>query len=300
MDLGFLEKIKQSISDKKNSFIENFNKIFSNSLSDNYISMLSDFLLKSDIGFDSTEKIINSVKKKKNKDINDLKNNLFMSMHDVLAPCEKNLFIDYKPFIILVVGVNGVGKTTTVSKIANLYKNSGKNVAVVAADTFRAAAIEQLSFIAEKNGIHIIKQHYGADSSSVIFDAVKISKNSNFDILVVDTSGRFHTDNNLMLEFKKIDSVLKKIDPLFPNEVMMVIDSNIGQNSLSQIKNFNNYIKITGLCISKFDCFSKSGSIFSISDNFKIPIRYICDGEDINDIKKFDSKLYLSNLFRSF
>jgi len=264
-----------------------------------YIDSLSDVLIESDVGVETTDMIINKLKSNKIKSNECIKKNLFNILSELLLPCEVKFDLSKcfsKPVILLVCGINGVGKTTTVVKIANIYKNLGKKVCVIAGDTYRVAAIEQLSLLCDRNSIPIIKQHYKADSSSVIYDSLLTLKKKDFDIVIIDTSGRLHTNNNLMLDLLKIKNTIKKFDSFAPHETLMVIDTNVGQNSISQVSKFNEIIGISGLCLTKFDGSSKFGVIFNLVSNFMIPVRYVCFGENINDIDTFNSKKFLNKL----
>lgn len=289
--LFFLKKIT-------NTFIDNISAIFKNNINNDYLEELENILIASDVGVSTTEEIITKLKQNKHiKNDSDLRKHLALILYDILKPCEKQFNIEKnKPFVILIVGVNGVGKTTTVGKLANLYKNENKSVIIAAGDTYRAAGIEQLEHICTKYNIQLIKQHHQADSASVIFDAFNLAQSKKNDLLLADTSGRLHTNNTLMKELKKIKTTLQKLDHQAPHEIMMIIDATFGQNIINQVKIFNEYLNLTGLTISKLDGTAKAGIIFNIVNTFKIPIRYIGIGEKINDIKPFNSKDYINNL----
>ncbi len=280
---NFLTKIKEKIDNifKKNKT--------------NYSDSISKILLEADVESNLVEKIQKNIAKI-NTDESKIKIELYNIIKNIFKNSEKELIItENKPFIILIVGVNGVGKTTTVVKLAKLLKNKNKKVVVAAGDTYRAAAIEQLDILCKRNNIDIIKQHTNADSASVIFDALNIAKNKNIDILIADTSGRLHNNDLLMNDLKKINNVIKKINKNGPNEVLLVLDLNIGQNSIRQLEKFNEYIKISGLILTKIDSTAKGGAILSLA-NKNIPIMYICDGENIDNIKEFKSDFYVKNL----
>lgn len=298
--MSFFNFFNESSLLNKNSIFFKIKNIFNSDLDrSDFFDYLSDVLLEADVGLETTDKIINILKSSNLKSKHDIKLKFFDLLNNILYPCQINLNIDTfieKPFVLLVCGVNGVGKTTTVVKIANLYKNFGKKVCVVAGDTYRAAAIEQLTTLCDKNFIPIFKQHYGADSASVVYDAINLSKNKKDDLLIIDTSGRLHTNNYLMKDLLKIKTCLKKVSPSAPHESLMVLDSNFGQNSINQFLEFNKYIGISGICFTKFDGSAKGGVIFNISSNFKIPIRYVTFGENIDDISFFDSKKFLEKL----
>jgi len=294
----FFKNLTNAFKNTKDIFIKNITNIFKNNIDNEYLEQLETILLEADIGTDITDKILMQLKNNKTiKTHTELKNHLAKILYNILKQCEKPLNIEHiHPFVILIVGVNGVGKTTTVGKIANLYKNEEKKIVVVAGDTYRVAGIEQLEYICIKNNIPVIKQHYKADSASVIFDAFNTAKTKNIDILIADTSGRLHTNNILMEELKKIKTTLQKLDNKAPHEIMMIIDATFGQNSINQVKMFNNYLNLTGITINKLDGTAKAGTIFNIANSLKIPIRYIGVGEKITDIKVFDAKIYVNSL----
>jgi fused signal recognition particle receptor len=200
-------------------------------------------------------------------------------------------------FVILVVGVNGAGKTTTIGKLAKSFQNQGKSVMLAAGDTFRAAAVEQLKVWGERNEIPVVAQDTGADAASVIYDAYESARAKNIDILIADTAGRLHTQGNLMQELEKIKRVLKKHNENAPHETMLVIDGGSGQNAINQAKEFNKTIGLSGICITKLDGTAKGGVVFAISDELKLPVRYIGVGEGINDLKPFNAKKFVDALF---
>ncbi|UAJ65423.1 signal recognition particle-docking protein FtsY [Candidatus Schneideria nysicola] len=220
-------------------------------------------------------------------------------MKNMLSKIEKPLIItsDNVPFIILIIGANGVGKTTTIGKLANKLTSEGKKVLLAGGDTFRAAGKEQLQILGESNRIPVITREYSNDAASVIFNAMHIAKKQHYDILIIDTAGRLHNKINLMNEMKKIIRVIKKIDIEAPHEAMLIIDASIGQNSLSQISSFNEFIPLTGITITKLDGTAKGGVIFTIADQFGIPVRYIGTGEDMKDIQVFKSEQFVDFIF---
>ncbi len=280
----------------RKKFIEKINDLFKNNKID-YIDSLTDTLIESDIELNIIEEIINSLKKKNISNLNELKEELYLILNEILTHREKKIKVqtDLTPFVMLIVGTNGVGKTTTVIKLANLLKNENKTVIVAAGDTYRAAGIEQLEYSCKRHNIQLIKQHKNADSASVIFDAFNLAKSKKIDILIADTSGRLHTNEKLMIELKKIDLSLKKIEKTAPHETLMVIDSNFGRNSIDQFNNFNKYISITGIILSKMDCTAKGGAILSLAKK-NVPIKYVCHGESINDISVFNSHVFIKSL----
>ncbi len=269
-------------------------------ISPNLLKDLEAILLQADLGTKTCDKIILEITKQLSRqqltDPSIIYQTVSALLLEILQPCEAPLIIpeNIKPFVILLIGVNGAGKTTTIGKLANLYKNLGKKVVLACGDTFRAAAIEQLTSWGDKIDIPVIKQAIGSDSASVIFDSFNFAVNKGFDILIADTAGRLHTKQNLTEELKKIIKVLKKLDPNAPHEIMLVMDASIGQNSLNQVKSFNEHVKVTGITITKLDGTAKGGVIFSIADSIKIPIRYVGVGEQIDDLKKFNAKQFIS------
>jgi fused signal recognition particle receptor len=218
---------------------------------------------------------------------------------DILRPCSINLTIPKqdKPFVILVVGVNGAGKTTTIGKLANRLKMQGHSVMLAAGDTFRAAAVEQLQTWGERNQIHVVAQHTGADSASVIFDAIQSAQAKGIDVLIADTAGRLQTKSNLMDELKKVKRIMAKLDDTAPHEVLLVLDAGTGQNAISQTKIFNEAVTLTGLTLTKLDGTAKGGVIFALAKQFGIPIRFIGIGESIEDLQDFDAESFVNALF---
>lgn len=270
----------------------------------NIIEDLETVLLQADIGLSTCNKIMQNITTQLNRqelqDPNIIYKAVFDALFNMLQPYEIPLVIpkaSSKPFVILFVGINGAGKTTTIGKLANLYKNADQKVVLACGDTFRAAAIEQLSAWGNKINVPVIKQSLGADSASVIFDSFNFAINNNFDVLLADTAGRLHTKQHLIEELKKIIKVLKKLDPSAPHEIMLVIDASIGQNSLNQAKSFKEQVKITGLTITKLDGTAKGGVLFAIADSLKIPIRYVGVGEDINDLHNFNARKFIEAIY---
>ena len=263
-------------------------------------------LLLADVGVATTQQIIGDltaqVSRKQLNDASSLVDSLKNSLAQILLPCEKHLLTtkpENPPFIILVVGVNGNGKTTTIGKLAKQLQNAGKKVMLAAGDTYRAAAIEQLQVWGERNQIPVIAQHSGADSASVIFDAVQSAKARNIDVLIADTAGRLHTQKNLMEELKKIKRVITKIDAAAPHEVLLVLDATTGQNALRQAQEFNEAVGVTGIALTKLDGTAKGGIIFALAKTMKLPIRFIGVGEQIDDLKSFNAKEFVEACFIS-
>lgn len=267
------------------------------------LAELESLLLTADVGQETTKQIMthitNQVERKHLSDPEMLANVLKAYLIQVLQPCVAPLALspEQKPFVILMVGVNGAGKTTTIGKIAKQLQAQGKKVMLAAGDTFRAAAVEQLKTWGERNNVPVISQQTGADSASVIFDALQAAQARNYDVLLADTAGRLHTQNNLMEELKKVKRVLQKLDSQAPQETMLILDASGGQNSLQQAVQFNAALNVTSLVITKLDGTAKGGIIFAIANSLKLPIRYIGVGEGIDDLKPFDAENFVDSLF---
>ncbi len=273
------------------------------SVSDELIEEIEASLLMADLGIEATTDIItqlsDQLERHELKDAAVLERTLKTILLDILQPCSKPLMIPQQdgPFVILVVGINGVGKTTTIGKMAKRLQLQGHSVMLAAGDTFRAAAVEQLQTWGERNNIHVVAQHTGADSASVIFDGVQSAKAKGVDVLIADTAGRLHTKSNLMDELSKIRRIIGKVDPSAPHEVLLVLDAGTGQNALSQTKIFNESVNLTGLALTKLDGTAKGGVIFALARQFGLPIRYIGVGESIDDLQDFDAHAFVDALF---
>lgn len=258
-------------------------------------------LLSSDVGVDATQRIIEDltarVKRKQLADGEALVAALREDMLAILAPCAKPLELaDRKPFVILMAGVNGVGKTTTIGKLAKRFQQQGLSVMLAAGDTFRAAAVEQLQIWGERNGVAVIGQRDGADPASVMYDAMQAARARGIDVLIADTAGRLHTQSNLMDELKKVKRVIGKIDPDAPHEIMLVLDAGTGQNALNQARQFNEAVGLTGITLTKLDGTAKGGVVFAIAQQLGLPIRYIGVGEGIDDLQTFDAPAFVDAL----
>lgn len=294
--MGFFDKLKQGMNKTKTSFDEKINNVFSTfrKVDEEFLDELEEILIMSDIGMDTSVKIINSlrerIKKEKLKDENDVKQALREEMQKILDVTDVCLHLDTKPSVILVVGVNGVGKTTSIGKIANRLAKDGKKVVVAAADTFRAAAVEQLEIWANRSGADIVKREEGVDPASVVYDAIKITKEKQADVLIVDTAGRLHNKKYLMDELSKIQKVINKEMPDSSKEVLLVIDGTTGQNAISQVKAFKEEADITGLVLTKLDGTAKGGVVIGIVEENKIPVKFIGVGEQIDDMEIFNSE----------
>lgn len=294
--MGFFDKLKQGMNKTKTSFDEKINNVFSTfrKVDEEFLDELEEILIMSDIGMDTSVKIINSlrerIKKEKLKDENDVKQALREEMQKILDVTDVSLHLDTKPSVILVVGVNGVGKTTSIGKIANRLAKDGKKVVVAAADTFRAAAVEQLEIWANRSGADIVKREEGVDPAAVVYDAIKITKEKQADVLIVDTAGRLHNKKYLMDELSKIQKVINKEMPDSSKEVLLVIDGTTGQNAISQVKAFKEEADITGLVLTKLDGTAKGGVVIGIVEENKIPVKFIGVGEQIDDMEIFNSE----------
>jgi len=272
------------------------------SLDDETLEELETLLLSSDVGIEATQAILDNlverVSRKELKDSDALMLALRETLIELLTPVEAPLEIDTtkSPYVILVVGVNGVGKTTTIGKMSKRFQAEGKSVMLAAGDTFRAAAVEQLQVWGERNSIPVIAQHTGADSASVIFDAVQAAKSRKIDVVIADTAGRLHNKDNLMAELEKILRVMKKIDDTAPHEVMLVLDAGTGQNAISQAENFTKVAPLTGLALTKLDGTAKGGVIFALAKKLPIPVRFIGVGEQVDDLNRFAASEFVDAL----
>ena len=300
---GFFARLKRSLLKTKENLGSGFISLFrGKKIDDDLFEELEEQLLIADVGVETTRKIITSLtegaSRKQLRDAEALYGLLKEEMGDILAKVDEPLNVEGKtPFVILMVGVNGVGKTTTIGKLARQFEQQGKSVMLAAGDTFRAAAVEQLQVWGQRNNIPVIAQHTGADSASVIFDAIQAAKARRVDVLIADTAGRLQNKAHLMEELKKIVRVMKKLDEDAPHEVMLTIDASTGQNAISQAKLFHEAVGLTGITLTKLDGTAKGGVIFSVADQFGIPIRYIGVGERIEDLRPFNAGDFIEALF---
>ena len=301
---GFFSRLVKGLLKTKQNIGAGFRSFFlGKKIDDELFEELEEQLLIADIGVPTTSKIIKNLtehaSRKELQDAELLYQQLKVEMADILEPVAQPLKIDStkKPYVILMVGVNGVGKTTTIGKLARKFQAEGKSVMLAAGDTFRAAAVEQLQVWGERNHIPVVAQSTGSDSASVIFDAMQSAAARNIDILIADTAGRLQNKNNLMDELKKIVRVMKKYDETAPHEIMLTLDAGTGQNAISQAKLFNEAVGLTGISLTKLDGTAKGGVIFAIADQFKLPIRYIGVGEKIEDLREFNAKEFIEALF---
>ncbi len=294
--MGFFDKLKNGLNKTKTSFDNKINNVFKNfrKVDEDFLDELEEVLIMSDIGMDTSIKIISSlrerIKKEKIQDEEDVKQALREEMQKILDVTDIELHLNTKPSVILVVGVNGVGKTTSIGKMANRLAKDGKKVVVAAADTFRAAAVEQLEIWAKRAGADIVKRDEGVDPASVVYDAIKKTKENGADVLIVDTAGRLHNKKYLMDELNKIQKVINKEMPDADKEVLLVIDGTTGQNAISQVKAFKQETDITGIVLTKLDGTAKGGVVIGIVEENKIPVKFIGVGEQIDDMEIFNSE----------
>ena len=300
--MGFFDKLKQGLSKTKSSFEEKMNNVFSTfrKVDEDLLEELEEVLIMSDVGVETSTKIISNlrdrIKKEKIEDPEEVKKALREEIKEIFDSLDNSLHLETKPSVILVVGVNGVGKTTSIGKIANRLKQDGKKVVVAAADTFRAAAVEQLEIWANRAGCTIIKKEEGADPASVVFDAIKATREENADVLICDTAGRLHNKKYLMDELVKIKKVIDKELPDASKEILMVLDATTGQNAIMQVKAFKETVDITGLVLTKLDGTAKGGVVIGIANENKMPVKFIGIGEKIDDMEIFSSEDFVKAL----
>jgi len=291
-----LEKTRKGIMEKVDQVLVSFGKI-----DDDLFDELEEVLIASDVGVDTTLKIIENIKKKvKERKLTnpiEVKNLLKEEIKNILSGGNNTLDLSGSPSVIVVIGVNGVGKTTSIGKIANLLKRNGKKVILAAGDTFRAAAIDQLEIWAQRAGVDIIKQSEGSDPAAVVYDAIQAAKSRKADVLICDTAGRLHTKKNLMEELKKISRVIERELPYAPKEVLLVLDATTGQNAISQAKTFKEAAEITGIVLTKLDGTAKGGIVIAIKSELGIPVKLVGVGEKIDDLQLFDAEEYTEALF---
>ena len=293
--MGFFDKLKNGLSKTKTSFDEKINAVFSGfrKVDEELLEELEEVLIMSDVGTETSLKIIsnlrNRIKKENIQDEKEVKEALKQEIREILDKTDSSLKLETTPSIILVVGVNGVGKTTSIGKIANKLRTEGKKVVVAAADTFRAAAVEQLEIWAKRAKVDIVKKEEGSDPASVVYDAIKYTKQINADVLICDTAGRLHNKKYLMDELEKIKKVIDKELPEASQEVLMVLDATTGQNAILQVKAFKETVDITGLILTKLDGTAKGGVVIGIVEENNMPIKFIGVGEQIDDMEIFNS-----------
>jgi len=298
--MGFFDKLKSGLGKTRNSFSEKINSVFSNfrKVDEDLLDELEEILIMSDIGVETSTEIINKlrerIKLEKIQDEESVKQALKEEMQKILDKEDNSLKIETTPSVILVVGVNGVGKTTSIGKIANNLRESGKKVVLAAADTFRAAAVEQLEIWSNRAGVDIVKKPEGSDPASVVYDAIKVVKEQNADVLICDTAGRLHNKKYLMDELLKIGKVIERELPEASKEVLMVIDSTTGQNAILQVKAFKEIVPVTGLVLTKLDGTAKGGVVIGIVNENSIPVKFVGVGEQINDMEIFNSEDFVN------
>ena len=300
--MGFFDKLKNGLSKTKNSFDEKINNVFSNfrKVDEELLEELEEALIMSDVGAQTSAKIISNlrdrIKKEKIENEEDVRNALREEIKAILDEVDNGLKLATHPSVILVVGVNGVGKTTSIGKIANRLKQDGKKVVIAAADTFRAAAVEQLEIWANRAGCDIVKKEEGTDPASVVFDAIQITKQKDADVLICDTAGRLHNKKYLMDELVKIKKVIDKELPESSKEVLMVLDATTGQNAISQVKAFKETVDINGLILTKLDGTAKGGVVVGIVAENQMPVKFVGVGEQIDDMEIFNSTDFVNAL----
>ena len=302
---SLLVKFKEGLSKTGAQLGEGMANLFlgRKEIDDELLEEIETHLLMADVGVDATSEIIGNLTRRMSRKELDNPEALYVALQEelrvLLEPAEQELVIPEQqtPYVILMVGVNGVGKTTTIGKLAKQFQAGGRSVMLAAGDTFRAAAVEQLQVWGERNDVPVIAQHTGADSASVLYDALQAAKSRNVDVLIADTAGRLHNKDNLMEELKKVVRVMKKLNPDAPHEVMLTVDAATGQNAISQAKLFKEAVGLTGITLTKLDGTAKGGVIFAIADKFGIPIRYIGVGEGIDDLRGFNGDEFIDALF---
>lgn len=301
-------RLKASLTRARRNLADSLSALFygRKTIDANLLEELETILISADVGVDTTQRIINNLNTQiQHKTLTNppellaaLKAHLLEILHTSVIAKEQNLPLK-QPHVILMIGVNGAGKTTTIGKLANRFQQHGKKVLLAAGDTFRAAAVEQLQVWGQRNNVQVIAQQQGADSASVVYDALQAAKARKVDVLIADTAGRLHTKSNLMEELAKIARVMKKLDPEAPHEVLLVLDATIGQNGLAQAQEFNATIPITGIVLTKFDGTAKGGILFAIADRLNIPIRFIGVGESVEDLRPFNPEEFVAALLET-
>jgi fused signal recognition particle receptor len=303
---GFFSRIRDGLSKTRSGLADGLADLLvgKKEIDDDLLEDLETQLIMADVGMEATQEIMERltgrISRKELNDSDALFEALIEELRTMLDVAQQPLVVDSKksPYVILMVGINGVGKTTTIGKLAKQFQNRGKSVMLAAGDTFRAAAVEQLQVWGERNDVPVVAQHTGADSASVIFDAVEAAKSRNVDILIADTAGRLHNKDNLMQELEKVVRVMKKLDDSAPHEVMLVLDAGTGQNAINQCKHFLQSVGVTGLTLTKLDGTAKGGIIFALAKQFEIPVRFIGVGEGIDDLRPFNADEFTRALFK--
>ncbi len=301
---GFFSRLRRGLGRTSNTLVQGMGTLFlgRKEIDEELLEELESRLLLADVGVEATVEIVDNltqrVARKELTHAQALQAALREELLALLKPCEAPLEpVGHKPYVILMVGVNGVGKTTTIGKLAKRFQAEGRSVMLAAGDTFRAAAVEQLQVWGERNNVPVIAQHTGADSASVVFDALQAARSRGVDVLIADTAGRLHNKDNLMEELSKVVRVMGKLDPEAPHEVMLVLDAGTGQNALSQAAQFQQWVGVTGLCLTKLDGTAKGGVIFAIARRLGLPIRFIGVGESADDLRPFQARQFIEALF---
>jgi len=301
---GFFARLRRGLGRTSGNLAQGLGNIFlgRKEIDAELFEELESRLLLADVGVDATLAIIQSLTQRVSRRELTRPEALHAALQEellaLLQPCEQPLDVQgHQPFVILMVGVNGVGKTTTIGKLARHYMDQGHSVMLAAGDTFRAAAVEQLQVWGDRNGVTVIAQHTGADSASVIFDALQAARARNVDILIADTAGRLHNKDNLMEELKKVVRVMAKLDSSAPHEVMLVLDAGTGQNALAQAEHFRQWVGVSGITLTKLDGTAKGGIIFAIAKKLSLPIRFIGVGEAAEDLRPFEAEQFIAALF---
>ncbi len=295
--MALFEFLRKGLEKTRKGFIEKISSIFQGSLDEDALESLEEALLLADVGPKATEELLRSLKEESKKtNGRDIKDILRAKMLSILGEPVPLTLPSSPPAVFMIVGVNGVGKTTTIGKLCHRFSSQGKSVIVAAADTFRAAAIEQLQIWAKRTGAHLIKHQMGSDPAAVAFDAIQSAKARNTDIVIIDTAGRLHTKSPLMEELKKIKRVIQKTMPEAPHETLLVLDATTGQNGLNQARLFNEAIGVTGIALTKLDGSSKGGIIFAIKKELNIPVKLIGTGEGIEDLADFSTEEFVKAL----
>jgi fused signal recognition particle receptor len=300
--MGFFDRLKESLTKTRKNIVEKVESIFTGrNIDDETLEELEETLIASDVGTKASSEIIEFIREKARKgeakDVESVKELLKKEMITILGDPQPLVAFGNKPFIILGIGVNGVGKTTTIGKLASRFRSQGLSVLLAAGDTFRAAAIEQLEIWADRAGTQLVKHQKGSDPAAVAFDAIVAAKNRSVDVVIIDTAGRLHTKSNLMEELKKVKRTIDKAMPGAPHEILLVVDATTGQNALRQAELFNAAVGITGIALTKLDGTAKGGIVFAIKKGLGIPVRLIGVGEGIDDLRDFDPKEFVEALF---
>lgn len=302
--MGFFEKIKQGLKRTKDSIGEGLNGIFATfrKVDEDLLEELEELLILADVGFETTEKIIDTLRDRAKKENIDTAEKLHQTLEEILVEfmeADHSFHLSTKPSVILVVGVNGVGKTTTIGKYANKLKNEGKSVLIAAADTFRAAAIEQLEVWADRAEAQIVRHAEGSDPAAVVYDGIKAAESRGIDVLICDTAGRLHNKKNLMEELSKIMRIINRELPDADKEILLVLDATTGTNAVEQAKYFNDVVPLTGIVLTKLDGTAKGGVTLAVKDVTGIPIKLVCVGEQIDDLQYFEPQAFAKALIES-